>query len=89
MEADLLPAARTLDENHPTPPDGFLITVPGIKAMLAALDNHYKTVGGFAGLDAYLTSLNGATGMTFDAPGPRPLQEIPKDDHRAQCLRSR
>jgi len=63
VEADLLPAARILDENHPTPPDGFLLTVPSIKAQLTAIDTHLKGYG-FAGLDAYLTSLNGATGMT-------------------------
>jgi hypothetical protein len=63
VEADLLPAARILDEQHPTPPDGFLLTVPSIKAQLTAIDTHLKGYG-FAGLDAYLTSLNGATGMT-------------------------
>jgi len=63
VEADLLPAARDLDEQHPVPPDGFLIAVPGIAAMLKALDTHFKRYG-FKGLDDYLTSLNGATGMT-------------------------
>ena len=63
VEADLLPAAHALNEHHPTPPDGFLLNISSIKAMLTALDTHLKGYG-FAGLDAYLTSLNGATGMT-------------------------
>jgi hypothetical protein len=63
VEADLLPAARILDENHPTPPDGFLLTIPSVSAMVKAIDTHLKGYG-FAGLDAYLTSLNGPTGMT-------------------------
>jgi hypothetical protein len=61
--ADLLPPARILDENNPVPPDGFLLAIPGISNMLKAIDTHLKNYG-FASLDAYLTSLNGATGLT-------------------------
>jgi hypothetical protein len=63
VEADLLPAARTLDENHPTPPDGFLLAIPSVSAMTKAIDTHLKGYG-FTGLDNYLTSLNGPTGLT-------------------------
>jgi hypothetical protein len=63
VEADLLPAARVLDETHPTPPDGFLLGVTSINNMLKALDTHFKAFG-FKGLDDKLTSLNGATGLT-------------------------
>jgi hypothetical protein len=63
VEADLLPAARILDENHPSPPDGFMLQIPSVNAMVKAIDTHLKGFG-FAGLDAYLKSLNGATGMT-------------------------
>jgi len=63
VEADLLPPARILAENHPVPPDGFLLAIPSISNMIKAIDTHLKGYG-FAGLDAYLTSLNGPTGMT-------------------------
>jgi hypothetical protein len=63
IEADLLPPARIIDETHPVPPDGFLLAIPGINNMVKALDTHLKGYG-FAGLDAYLTSLNGSNGMT-------------------------
>jgi len=63
VEADLLPPARVLDETHPTPPDGFLLAIPSISNMVKAIDTHLKGYG-FAGLDAYLTSLNGSNGMT-------------------------
>lgn len=55
--ADLLPPARTLDENHPTPPDAYLLNVPGIAAMISALNTHFKNFG-FKGLDDYLTQQN-------------------------------
>jgi hypothetical protein len=58
--ADLLPAARDLDQNHPTPPTGFLIAVKEIAAMLASLDTHAKRYG-YTSIDAYLTSINSPT----------------------------
>ena len=63
VTADLLPAARDLDETHPSPADGFLLSLGGVGAMLKAMNTHFKRYG-YAGLDAYLTSLNGATGLT-------------------------
>jgi len=60
QEADLLPAARDLSENNPTPPTGFLISVKEISAMLTALDTHCKRYG-FKGLDDRLTALNSST----------------------------
>lgn len=59
--ADLLPAARDLDEDNPTPPDAFLLGIKSISAMIAALATHIKRYNGAASLDAYLTSLNAAT----------------------------
>jgi hypothetical protein len=58
VTADLLPAARDLDESHPVMPTGFLLGIPGISAMLRALDNHLKRYAGVASLDAYLSTLN-------------------------------
>jgi len=60
IEADLLPAARDLDENPPSPADGFLLTIPEMSAMIKALDTHFKSHG-FKGLDDYLTQQNAAT----------------------------
>src|SRR5204862_126400 len=60
IEADLLPAARDLDENHPTLADGFLLTLPEMKSMISALNKHF-TLHGFKGMDDYLTSQNAAT----------------------------
>jgi hypothetical protein len=59
VEADLLPAARNLAENVPVPPDGFLLGIPEITAMITALSTHIKRyAGGPTTLDLYLTSLN-------------------------------
>jgi hypothetical protein len=60
IEADLLPAARDLDENNPTPADGFLLTIAGMATMIKALDTHFKR-NGFKGVDDYLTQQNAAT----------------------------
>src|SRR5947209_5813851 len=60
VEADLLPAARDLDQDHPKPPDGFLISIPGISKMLKDLDTHFRRYG-FKSLDDYLTSINAIT----------------------------
>jgi hypothetical protein len=57
--ADLLPPARDLDENNPTPADGFLLTITEMSAMLKAFDTHYKAHG-YKGLDDYLTQINAA-----------------------------
>jgi len=61
--ADLLPAARDLDETHPTPADGFVLNISSIAAMISALNTHCKRYGpdGTTGLDSYLTSLNAVT----------------------------
>jgi hypothetical protein len=58
--ADLLPAARDLDQTHPVPPTGFLINVKEIGAMLTALDTHFKRFG-YKGLDDRLTAVNAST----------------------------
>lgn len=56
--ADLLPAARDLDESHPVMPTGFLLGIPGVSAMITAINNHLKRYAGVPTLDAYLTTLN-------------------------------
>lgn len=58
--ADLLPAARDLDQTHPTPPQGFLIAVKEISSMLNALDTHAKRYG-YKSIDDALTALNAST----------------------------
>src|SRR4051812_10513312 len=58
--ADLLPAARDLDQVPPTPASTFLSSHPEVLAMLTALDTHVKRFG-FASLDARLTALNAST----------------------------
>jgi hypothetical protein len=60
IEADLLPAARDLDENNPTLGDGYLLTLTGINALITALNTHYKR-NGYKGVDDYLTAQNAAT----------------------------
>lgn len=60
IEADLLPAARDLDENSPSPADGFLLTIPEMATMVKALDTHFKRYN-FKGVDDYLTQQNAAT----------------------------
>jgi hypothetical protein len=63
VEADLLPAARDLDETHPALSDGSLLASSGVAAMLSALSIHVKRYGpgGITGLDSYLTYLNTPT----------------------------
>jgi hypothetical protein len=63
QEADLLPAALALDEKHPAIGSTVLISIPEIAALFTALDKHYKRFG-YTTVDAYLTTLNGALGMT-------------------------
>lgn len=60
IEADLLPSARDLDEQHPTLADGVLLTITGVSALITALNNHYKR-NGYKGLDDYLTIINTAS----------------------------
>jgi hypothetical protein len=60
IEADLLPAARNLDENNPSPSDGFLLTIPEMSSMITALNTHFKAHG-YKGVDDYLTAQNTAT----------------------------
>lgn len=60
--ADLLPAARDLDEDNPVPPTRFLFGIAGISSFLTALDRHIKRYNpSTTTLDAYLTSLNAST----------------------------
>ncbi len=58
--ADLLPAARILDETHPTPPDAYLLNISSVAAMVRALNTHFRFFD-FASLDAYLTDQNDPT----------------------------
>jgi hypothetical protein len=60
--ADMLNAARNLDESNPVPPTRFLFAVPGISAFFSALDTHIKRYNpSTTTLDAYLSSLNSVT----------------------------
>lgn len=67
IEADLLPAARDLDETPPTLADGFLLTIQGVNSMIKALDTHFKR-NGFKGMDDYL-SVQNASVPTLRAHG--------------------
>ncbi len=58
--ADLLPAARDLDEVHPTPADNFLLSITSVNAQIKALDVHFKRYG-YKGMDDYLTQINAVT----------------------------
>jgi hypothetical protein len=63
--ADLLGPARNLDEDNPVPPTRFLIQITGISAFFTALNSHIRRYNpATTTVDAYLTSLNGATGST-------------------------
>jgi hypothetical protein len=59
--ADVLPAARNLDEANPTPPTRFLFGIAGIAALVTALNSHFTRYTAFTTLDAYLTNLNAST----------------------------
>lgn len=60
--ADMLSAARDLDEDNPVPPTRFLFSIPGISAFLTAINNHIKRYNpATTTLDAYLSSLNVST----------------------------
>ncbi|HJZ76948.1 MAG TPA: hypothetical protein VKE51_34695 [Vicinamibacterales bacterium] len=60
IEADLLPSARDLDEQHPTLADGTLLTITGVNAIINALNTHFKR-NNYKGLDDYMTIINTAT----------------------------
>lgn len=60
--ADMLNAARNLDEDNPEPPARFLFGISGVSTFLAALDTHIKRYNpATTTLDAYLTSLNASS----------------------------
>ncbi len=60
--ADMLEAARNLDESNPTPPTRFLFGIAGVAAFLNAMNNHIKRYNpATATLDAYLLQLNATT----------------------------
>jgi hypothetical protein len=61
LTADLLPAARDLDEAPPTPPERFIIGIAGVSAFLTALNRHIARYSSVSTLDAYLTLLNTTT----------------------------
>ncbi len=57
--ADLLPAARDLDETNPVPPQRFMIGISSVAAMFTAINNHLRRYASTTPtLDSYLNSLN-------------------------------
>ncbi len=57
--ADLLPAARDLDESNPTPPSRFIFGIAEVAAFMAGINSHLRRYAPTTPtLDAYLTSLN-------------------------------
>ncbi len=62
VAADLLGAARDLDESNPVPPTRFLFNISGVSAFLTSLNNHIKRYNPTTTtLDAYLSELNAST----------------------------
>ena len=62
VAADMLEAARNLDESNPVPPTRFMIAISGIAAFLSAVNKHIVRYNpATATLDAYLTQLNAST----------------------------
>lgn len=61
VAADMLGAARNLDESNPVPPTRFLLGIAGINAFLGSVDAHLRRYTAFSTLDTYLTSLNATT----------------------------
>lgn len=60
--ADMLGAARNLDESNPTPPTRFLFGISSISAFLTAINTHIARYNpSTTTLDAYLTQLNAST----------------------------
>jgi hypothetical protein len=61
VAADMLSAARDLDETHPTPPARFIFGISSISAFVTALNRHIARYSDYTTLDTYLTSLNAST----------------------------
>ncbi len=61
VTADLLPAARNLDEENPSPPSRFVFGIPAVAAMITAINSHLARYSDYTTLDTYLTSLNAST----------------------------
>lgn len=61
VAADLLSAARDLDEDNPSPPARFVFSIAGVAAFLSSLNRHLARYTEYTTLDAYLTSLNTST----------------------------
>lgn len=61
VAADLLPAARDLDESNPVPPARFMIGIAGISAFMTAINNHLRRYSAYTTLDSYLSYLNTST----------------------------
>jgi hypothetical protein len=62
VAADMLSAARDLDESNPVPPTRFMIGIAGVSAFLASINTHLRRYApSTPTLDAYLTSLNAST----------------------------
>lgn len=62
VAADLLSAARDLDESNPVPPTRFMIGIAGVSAFLTAINAHLRRYApSTPTYDAYLTYLNAST----------------------------
>ncbi len=61
VTADLLPAARDLDEDNPSPPARFIFGIASVSAMITALNTHLARYSAYTTLDSYLTSLNASS----------------------------
>lgn len=60
--ADMLDAARDLDETNPVAPTRFLVQIAGIASFFSALNRHIVRYNpATTTIDAYLTSLNAST----------------------------
>jgi len=60
VAADMLSAARDLDESNPVPPARFIFGIAGVSRLITAINTHIARYSEYATLDAYLTSLNAA-----------------------------
>ena len=62
VAADMLNAARNLDESNPVPPARFMIAISGVAAFFSAINAHITCYNpATTTLDAYLSSLNAST----------------------------
>jgi hypothetical protein len=60
--ADMLGAARDLDESNPEPPTRFMIQISGIATLFAAINRHIARYNpATTTLDSYLSYLNAST----------------------------